>query len=673
MLDKGTRFFKVDPHFSSHKFCTSQSWYKDGQKRGCFPLSHDSPSESNPYHSLNDILQFLNSRSTRFQQEKAYISLCFKDAPKDICNALPTATSWLSLVDDFFNEANQLVSTLGLNVEFIFDGAATPTAGNECLKDRWRPWNCTYISDESPSQAFRSNDRDKGYDRFQVLDDSENILTWISSSQQNWGKFSNTSYPLMLWEPSDQKVIQQYAEFFRNNQTPNHDPGFVFNINIDPAMFVVYASPFLQDGLNLRNDQFLSAKFPQVAVINFGSMSGNVADKYLITTYQRDSQWFISTSRFISPLRSLQHISTQPLNITVPDTVNAQYKLSSASVEKSTFISICTSTGVCSILKVIEPGCFEKYLTVELTEAISITSILSATAFTCGARVPCVSALTLDTESIQDSSCQAYLQMFVVPATQDWHKPLKTVMRKVCIQTSVPITAGDVATVELLEDVIIDSGVCNKGDYLSFVSLNTEDDSIHTGIVCTSPSMTSIRSVVGHIKNESILIPVQSDVGRNSKVSVVLQGGVPILMEVHDTGYCHNSHSHNTRAAPTVCAAAPKATENVLVYNVGSLDRWIADLKDGTMLLSSCGRVQHGAYDQGTLPSVALFSADDSIQFIEAHQGLHGASTDKGGCGLPLPFDGIVMDSWTLQDQVTSEPSRSSQKLRRPRTGLRFK
>lgn len=59
-------------------------------------------------------------------------------------NPNSTDRGWISLIDDLYTTANALILRHKLNVEFVLDGGATPD-GKPCLKDKWRPWNSTWI------------------------------------------------------------------------------------------------------------------------------------------------------------------------------------------------------------------------------------------------------------------------------------------------------------------------------------------------------------------------------------------------------------------------------------------------------------------------------------------------------------------------------------------------
>jgi len=67
-------------------------------------------------------------------------------------------------------QADKLISSNKLNVQFILDGQATANDQRKCLKDSFKPWVFTYIVTHDPIEALVTNDPIAGYDRFAVND-----------------------------------------------------------------------------------------------------------------------------------------------------------------------------------------------------------------------------------------------------------------------------------------------------------------------------------------------------------------------------------------------------------------------------------------------------------------------------------------------------------------------
>ena len=171
LFRKGVRYFKVDPNWSgSTSFCKGQTRVRNGtDARGCLILNHNNPSvlASRPdYNSSTDLLSLLGDPLHRAVltapgiARRVYIALCWKSVPgtPTLAGCQPGSTAvahWVSLVDDFFHDANALVTALALNVEFVMD-SGVPHA---CHLQRWRPW----VSTDGPARAFTSNNATLGY------------------------------------------------------------------------------------------------------------------------------------------------------------------------------------------------------------------------------------------------------------------------------------------------------------------------------------------------------------------------------------------------------------------------------------------------------------------------------------------------------------------------------
>lgn len=93
-------------------------------------------------------------------------------------------------------------------------------------------------------------------------------------------------------------------------------------------------------------------------------------------------------------------------------------------------------------------------------------------------------------------------------------------------------------------------------------------------------------------------------------------------------------------------------------YSVGLVRHWLEELlggSSGDVPLSPCHeRVFHGRFDQGGgRPTVALRrSKDGTVSFLEAHEGVSARSVDIGQCGRPIPFDGLVLDSFSVDQWI---------------------
>jgi hypothetical protein len=132
ILKKGGSWIKVD-FFFTQKNC---SLWTSKDSKNCFILNHDPPTIKNLHYNTSDhLLNFLeNSKNLN----SIFIALCFKIEYNFICDEEDeTFITWRSLVDEFFEKANKVISKVPYRLEFILDGEAKP---QHCLINKWKPW-----------------------------------------------------------------------------------------------------------------------------------------------------------------------------------------------------------------------------------------------------------------------------------------------------------------------------------------------------------------------------------------------------------------------------------------------------------------------------------------------------------------------------------------------------
>lgn len=57
-------------------------------------------------------------------------------------------------------------------------------------------------------------------------------------------------------------------------------------------------------------------------------------------------------------------------------------------------------------------------------------------------------------------------------------------------------------------------------------------------------------------------------------------------------------------------------------------------------------RFVHGAFSQGSLPSVALFTVKGMLGMAAAHVGAAPGDAVTPECGVPSASSGVLLDSW---------------------------
>lgn len=266
-LKKGMVWLKVDLYYMNYEFCNK--WNQDlTDKRGCFLLTHDRPFLRNKNYNSSIELFHLVSKIPK----NLYIALCFKPESFNPCENSIDARNWQSLVDDIFTVTRRIVQT-----EFFLDGGGKADKPSlSCLIHKWRPMKSMWI--KNPEQALFSNDFDLGYDRFQIVNQKEgpesNPGERIRFLQNhNFGKFKNSTYPYVLWEPSDQHLILNISgEYMRYYPRFIHEPGFLFSINLDPIQFEIYSG--IRSGVALNHALSINSRDPFVIVLDHISPVG---------------------------------------------------------------------------------------------------------------------------------------------------------------------------------------------------------------------------------------------------------------------------------------------------------------------------------------------------------------------------------------------------------------
>jgi hypothetical protein len=232
-------WMKVDMLYEPPEFCQNTAYPAVGRVNpatahlGCFLLTHDAPAPMRPlpYNTSDDVLNMIVDPSPAlapyFAPESGRtisIALCAKFGGQ-VCDGSEQSNDFIALMDDFVARAQESVASLGLAVEFILDGAFTPSGTrNACLKDKWQPWNATFIFGSDPATAYTDNNATNGDSRFQI--NNMNIWGVVPSFSTQYGKFGlaqdpgrtpgNTytkSYPFLIWEPADQYTLSEDVRF----------------------------------------------------------------------------------------------------------------------------------------------------------------------------------------------------------------------------------------------------------------------------------------------------------------------------------------------------------------------------------------------------------------------------------------------------------------------------
>ncbi|CAI5480962.1 unnamed protein product [Closterium sp. Yama58-4] len=164
--------------------------------------------------------------------------------------------------DDFFLCANAALHDLHLNAEFFLNDYASyllranaalhdlrlnakfflNDMGGKCVAQRWRPWVIAWDDNDLTSRPATTNDPHDASDRFQVLNHDATFTWWAAAAEQQFMKFKDSPYALVLYEPQDERAFAMFSDVYLSANI-THTPGFRFASNIDPIMFRLYTAP----------------------------------------------------------------------------------------------------------------------------------------------------------------------------------------------------------------------------------------------------------------------------------------------------------------------------------------------------------------------------------------------------------------------------------------------
>lgn len=160
--------------------------------------------------------------------------------------------------------------------------------------------------------------------------------------------------------------------------------------------------------------------------------------------------------------------------------------------------------------------------------------------------------------------------------------------------------------------------------------------------------------------------------GTHVSAAIKVYQNESVLMLLTGDGYCFNSHTHNTRSAPSVCNSPATSTPFVLDYSLGLVPVWeqvlaeadAATFSSNGTVISVCGlntvnhtffNILHGTYDLGRKPRALLFtsksdSGKDVLQMLSVQGGFPTNATYSCGCGKPVSSDTTVVAAFAIDD-----------------------
>eukprot|EP00948_MAST-09A_sp_MAST-9A-sp1_P002108 g2108.t1 len=748
----------------SNLFCRLQSRDSARDKRGCFVFNHDTPrlwSKRNNYNTTSDLLQLLADRSHPLRpyftrpNVTVYFALCFKNIPTDICGKLgklnPFANDWLGLVDELVSSYLKLRKEQPeLNVEFILDSGVPQT----CFIQRWRP----LVSTSGPyPNGFHSNNKSKGYDRWQVLNGQWPNGDFTKYANAKWGKFVNSSYAFQVWEPSNQKDFLAAAQTYLDAGV-DHPQGLKFAINVDVAMSEVYLSQRTGRGINeeIAPNGTLSARLvsldKEILLYTYlsprelgqrqeedisGSRMTNSAQVMYGTRSTTTTTEANNTGRLritSKPLEGWLDVENPPISLSSNRQGNLvlaanadgrarfyEFNSTTKSLNPYNKYSIITSSkdsaSESSYLNLMLPSnCQHLDVSIVVKSIMpfndSWSSVDAKKRKTSRIEKGKTTRIEKGGKTTRTESIQVELVQSFVNATSNhiygiiYSIILNPVNRSVQIVhelTTAPIKLGslsmNVANNKVVSGNVI--GLRTSSKNITVVSLceDKEKDAVLRLSFIDFISNTTINSQgdyivgVGQLPTLALkVIPATSETNnvfrRNFTLdnSLTLDDSIVLAASFTDT-FCPNNEMQNKRTTPASCDQIPYSIPGVLGYALGPLTSWrkIAKLRKP---FSHCSEdLLHGAFSQGTDPSIALYSKKDQNQVERGKRKgrtaassvttdesidtrgvdstvtdhiavacLHGSYTgnDPNKCGMPSSSSGqglghgVILDAWSF-------------------------
>ncbi len=481
-------------------------------------------------------------------------------------------------------------------------------------------------------------------------------------------------------QPDAQEDVLEYIDVY--NSGTAHPAGFHFAINVDIAMFDVYSRGASGRSINAPVSNTGGRRAPTVDMLQRAAAAAAAAanesdlashgDSFCAVSYYTSSSGADAVSYSVFCASRAQDESSFPSDFEVvsqgnlPDSASSWLFPSSADREQG--LRAASVSGDDALI--LSPrGAFAIHAAVGSEGGVSLGLF------------PAADAVYFD---VLYGQCTSFLPLF--------GETVKAVDESACAVVLSGEVTGTKLRVDLFELMPAEGSVgtnplgslfADASDLLGDGASASTASSARLGVRVPAGSegdallllFLSVNDVIfgtASVEDEAPWVAVST--GRYFDVSAT-DGA---LMLVTDYGYCFNSHTHNTRSAPSVCQQAARPTRTVLDYSMGLFEDWLEVLRESKCACinaSNCGdlctevtschlRIMHGTYDQGTRPAVAMASGHTGdgggvyYFFMEVHEGFsefdrealsrRGRSDPDNGCGIPLAHDELVVDSFEL-------------------------
>lgn len=691
LIAKGSNFIKVDFRYTVAELCAKQARVLNHDNRGCYLLTHDMPLENVTYYTSHDLVAFVIDPDNQYlfpNISKFYIYIDFKNnrdryPPANITQSDNLQKEYMT----FFT--NTLRSHNWTHIDLVYNGVYLDE------RNKSYNWPRTYqfadIDIDNPNSCLYSY---KGLCKNKtIINNMANPLPFVDPALSvyrmcdvGYGKFSQSNYPMVFYEPTDQKTILGLLDAYLQCGF-EHKPGFTVSINIDPVQYDVYAGTRSGKAWNQR--LYNESKWAHAVPISSNGTSMSFVTLYL--TQENKIVYSFATG-------ALDVVSKKEIypfgNITVgqPHLLSSRFSTSpyhklktfsffSAGIH---FLFVSDTRGVSAVFS-IEGSQLKPVVEFTLAHAQSATvafvesSIVKDDDFQIGwVQVDFLQGFS----SYKDEQCSFWVQWWrlrfdVSGSILPELTPVGEATCGVYSPRNIPVPA-DSASLVISPLSLSDSlFVCPSDSSHAGLLIISSHKNIYGGVVCVNIETKIVKICTDKncsitqqdLKDQNSFSPLSSsssfssfhpptiadlDVGTFPSLSLSsLPSGEIVVLEVHGDGFCYNSDWNNKKSVPTVCSIIPVSSRYVLNYNYGKLKEWANHIyQQPKVKITSCdGSIYHGTYDEGSLPSAFLFlDKQNKMRMVEAHTGFPTGAIDYAGCSWPVSFDGSLIDGITLPD-----------------------
>lgn len=482
----------------------------------------------------------------------------------------------------------------------------------------------------------------------------------IPEAKQNFGKFINSTYPFINWEPSSQddilKVVDAYSEY-----GPLHRQGFYFAINIDPIQLDVFTASRTATNVTIAWNRCLKTQGQSSRI--------TTVPYYSPSTYPSRIPLPINASTPIGFILNVFQSSGSPTSV-LYQVIQINGWVLGGTIESPTIPLVGASNSQPISVSAVEWNAKSSLVVVGYAsgdvgwyyfdyalKALRFTGLTSsignssmAVDVSCQLGSPIQSCFV--SQIVSTSECGALLKLWQITDIDpnDFLLTLINGTSQLCL-SSQPISGASLSTIQM---PINEPILCPLGSFVGIAVMSTSVKQIIGSSFCFNPTDGLTKAI--STPPDKFL-----DVGSTPSVEIKfdIESSSIRVLEVHNDGFCWNSHQHNIGAAVATCDQVPVSNNYILSYNYGTMASWKERISSGTLITVCDEEILHGVYDTGSHPQISLFYGPFVPEFsiprlgvVEIHQGMPEIADSDGECGLALPYGGFVLDSWTLNPEL---------------------